>query len=67
MATPFSGPAGKLKRGRASLFGGMATGLCVLALWLGFEIELGALHPAVTGLGVVAAAVVAAWVRVADL
>ena len=67
MATPFSGPAGKLKRGRASLVGGLATGLCVLALWMGFEVELGWVSPLATGMGVLLAASVAAWVRVADL
>lgn len=67
MATPFSGPAGKLKRGRASLIGGLATGVCVLALWTAFEVELGGMRPLATGLGVLLAASVAAWVRVADL
>ena len=67
MSTPFSGPAGKLKRGRASLIGGLATGTCVLALWLGFEVEFGGVSPLATAIGVLLAASVAAWVRVADL
>ncbi|MGH7210456.1 MAG: hypothetical protein ACREF1_03230 [Acetobacteraceae bacterium] len=62
MATP-----AKLKRGPASLVGGVATGLCVLGLWLAIEFETGAVSGLTTGFGVLVAACVAAWVRIADL
>ncbi len=68
MASPFAADApGKLKRGRASLVGGFATGLCVLALWLAFTAEFATLGGPATWVGVAASAAVAAWVRVADL
>ncbi len=66
VVAPTSRPA-KLKRGRASLIGGFATGLCVLALWLGVEYDLGAQSAGLTVLGVLVSALIAAWVRVADL
>ena len=59
-------PAGKIKHGRASLIGGLATGACVLALWAAGIWELGAGALSVLP-GVLLAAVVAAWVRRADL
>ena len=62
MATPT-----KLKRGPASLVGGVATGLCVLGLWLAIEFETGSVSGLTTGFGVLVAASVAAWVRIADL
>ncbi len=60
-------PQATIKRGRASLVGGLAVGVCVLALWLGVIHEVGAFTPATAGLGAVVAACVAAWIRVADL
>ena len=57
----------KLKRSQASLIGGCATGLCVLALWLAVEYDLAAPNAVLTGLGVLVAVGIAAWVRVADL
>ncbi len=57
----------KLKRGPASLVGGIATGLCVLGLWLAVEYDAGAASGLTTGFGILVAACVAAWVRVADL
>lgn len=60
-------PAGKIKRGRASLIGGLATGACVLALWLAGAASLGIGGGTATVLGVVAAGLVAGWVRIADL
>ena len=56
-----------IKRGRASLIGGIAVGLCVLALWLGIEHELRVGGVAVSVLGAVVAACAAAWIRIADL
>lgn len=60
-------PAGKLKRGRASLLGGLATGACVLALWVAGARELGAGSAVAVLPGVLLAAAVAVWVRLADL
>lgn len=57
----------KLKRGPASLFGGLAVGLCVLALWLGGLHTLNATGPGLMLLGVLVAALIGAWVRIADL
>jgi hypothetical protein len=65
MAAQF--PPGRIKRGRASLIGGLATGACVLALWLAAAGTLGLGGLAATATGLVAAAAVAAWVRLADL
>lgn len=65
MAAPFL--PGRIKRGLASLIGGLATGACVLALWLAAAASLGVDGPVATVIGVVAASTVAAWVRLADL
>jgi len=65
MAASF--PAGKIKRGRASLIGGAAVGVCVLALWLGIEHELGVDGVGPSVLGVLVAIGVGGWIRVADL
>ncbi len=46
----------KLKRGPASLFGGFAVGLCVLALWVGGLHTMNAAGPGLTLLGVLVAA-----------
>lgn len=60
-------PAPKLKRGRASLIGGVAVGICVLALWIGIQHELGYDGIAASVAGAVVAGCVAAWIRIADL
>jgi len=65
VAAPF--PAGKIKRGRASLIGGIVTGVCVLGLWMAGAASLGVGGVGATVLGVLAGAGVAVWVRVADL
>ena len=62
MATP-----AKLKRGPASLVGGVAVGLCVLGLWLAIEYRCRSTSGLTTGFGILVAACVAAWVRIADL
>ncbi len=70
MATPVpSGqvPRGGIKRGRASLIGGIATGLCVLALWLAAAASLGLGGVGIGFAGLIVAAAVTAWVRLADL
>ncbi len=60
-------PAGRIKRGRASLIGGVAVGICVLGLWLGAEHELGVFTPGASVLGVLVAGAVGSWIRLADL
>jgi hypothetical protein len=65
VAAPF--PEGRIKRGRASLIGGLATGACVLGLWLAAAGTAGVGGPVATIAGVVVAVAVAAWVRLADL
>ncbi len=60
-------PASRRKRGRASLIGGVAVGICVLALWIGIEHELGYDGIAASVVGVVVAGCIAAWIRIADL
>ncbi|MBW4091264.1 MAG: hypothetical protein HIU82_09155 [Proteobacteria bacterium] len=65
MAAPF--PPGRITRGRASLIGGLATGACVLALWLAAAASLGIGGAGADATGVVVAGAVAVWVRLADL
>jgi hypothetical protein len=60
-------PDGRLKRGRASLIGGAAVGVCVLALWLGIGHELGVNGVGVGVLGAIVATGIAGWIRAADL
>jgi multisubunit Na+/H+ antiporter MnhE subunit len=56
--------AATLKRSVASLVGGIAVALGVLLLWL---LLAGSLQPASIAIGLVLAAAVGAWVRLADL
>jgi multisubunit Na+/H+ antiporter MnhE subunit len=53
-----------LKRSTASLIGGIAVGIFVLALWL---LLAGDVTPAAIASGLVAATLIGAWVRLADL
>ena len=64
MAAPLQG---ELKRGRASLIGGIAVGVGVFGLWMALAHDLGAVGTGTIVAGVVVAAAVAAWIRVADL
>lgn len=64
MAQPLPGAT---KKGRASLVGGIAVGLAVLAIWTLLARDLGAGTALVIGFGAVVAALVAVWIRVADL
>ena len=57
----------RIKQGKASLVGGIAVGVAVLVLWTGVAHELAADDAAVLALGVLVAAGIAAWIRVADL
>jgi len=53
-----------LKRSTASLIGGIAVGIFVLALWL---LVAGDPSPAAVASGLVVATSIGAWVRLADL
>ena len=57
----------RIKQGKASLVGGIAVGIAVLVLWTGVAHELAADGAVVIALGVLVAAGVAMWIRVADL
>jgi hypothetical protein len=58
---------GKLKRGRASLIGGIAVGFGVFGLWLLIERNIGYDGAGSTVAGLLVAAAIGAWVRIADL
>jgi hypothetical protein len=64
MATPLQG---EIKRGRASLIGGIAVGLGVFGLWVALARDLGADGAGTIVAGFIVAAAIAAWIRIADL
>lgn len=66
MSIPGEAP-GAEKRGRASLIGGSAIGLAVLALWLLITREVGVASTFGDFVGVLVGAGIAAWIRGADL
>jgi|HubBroStandDraft_6_1064221.scaffolds.fasta_scaffold2029660_2 hypothetical protein len=57
-------PPARLKRSRASLFGGLACGAGVFVL---YQLLAGGLSPFNVVIGLVIAVALAAWVRLADL
>ena len=57
----------RIKQGKASLVGGIAVGVAVLVLWTAIAHELAADSIAIIVAGVVVAAGIAAWIRLADL
>ena len=59
--------AQRIKQGKASLVGGIAVGFAVLVLLTAIAHELAVDGVVIIGLGVLVAAGVAAWIRVADL
>jgi hypothetical protein len=59
--------AQRIKQGKASLIGGIAVGVAVLVLWTAVAHELAADSVAVIIAGVLVAAGIATWIRVADL
>ena len=61
------GPQAGLKRGRASLIGGVAVGVAVLALWIAIARDLAVDTVATIACGALVAVAVAVWIRVADL
>ena len=56
-----------VKTGKASLIGGIAVGLAVFLLWGAIAHELAADNAPVLIAGVLVAAGIAAWIRLADL
>jgi hypothetical protein len=56
-----------IKQGKASLVGGIAVGVASFVLWAAVAHELGADTVPWLGAGLVVAAGVATWIRVADL
>ena len=57
----------RIKQGKASLIGGIAVGVAVLVLWTAIAHELAADGVVAIAVGVLVAAGIAAWIRVADL
>ena len=57
----------RIKQGKASLIGGIAVGVAVLVLWTAMAHELAADSAVVVAVGVLVAAGIAAWIRLADL
>jgi len=60
-------PRGRIKSSRASLIGGIAVGTASFALWMAIAYDFGAASTSCLALGLVVSAVVAAWIRIADL
>jgi hypothetical protein len=58
---------GEIKKGRASLIGGIAVGIGVFALWYVGARDLGYAGVAPLVPGAVIATAIAAWIRIADL
>ena len=56
-----------IKQGKSSLIGGIAVGIAVLVLWTAIAHELAADGIVTVALGVLVAAAIAAWIRIADL
>jgi hypothetical protein len=67
MAAPPPQVAGGIKRGRASLVGGIAVGVAVLALWMVLAHDLAVDTSAMIVCGALVAIAIAAWIRIADL
>lgn len=62
-----AGAKGRLKKGRASLIGGIAVGVAVLALWGAIAHDFGMVSAGSMVAGLLVAVAVGAWIRVADL
>ena len=57
----------RVKTGKASLVGGIAVGIAVFVLWTAIAHELAADGAIIIAAGVLVAAAVGGWIRVADL
>jgi lipopolysaccharide export LptBFGC system permease protein LptF len=62
-----SGTRARIKPGRASLIGGIAVGVAIFVLWTAIARQLQADQALWLILGLVVAAAVAIWIRLADL
>jgi hypothetical protein len=60
-------PRGHVKPGRASLIGGIAVAAASFVLWAAVTHELGADTTAMLAFGLLVAAGIGAWIRLADL
>lgn len=59
---------GEIKKGRASLVGGIAVAVAVMVLWWALARDLaGEVTPALLAAGAVVASAIGAYIRVADL
>ncbi len=56
-----------LKKGPASLIGGIAVGIAVVVLWTALARDLAIGTPIILACGVLLAIATAAWIRAADL
>ena len=56
-----------IKPGKSSLIGGIAVGLALLVLWTAIAHELAADSVVTVAVGVLVAAGIATWIRLADL
>jgi hypothetical protein len=63
--TPLDG--GNIKKSRASLVGGIAVGVGVMALWTAIAYDVQSASGPVLGLGAVISALIALWIWKADL
>lgn len=63
--TPLDG--GQIKKSRASLVGGVAVGIGVLALWIAILRDLQAMGTGTVTLGVIVAVMIGLWIWRADL
>lgn len=57
----------RIKQGKASLIGGIAVGIAVLVLWTALAHELAVDSIPIIVAGLLVAAGIATWIRVADL
>ncbi|HEX4273652.1 MAG TPA: hypothetical protein VHZ32_19835 [Rhizomicrobium sp.] len=62
-----SAPRAPIKPGKASLIGGIVVGVASLVLWAAVTRELGFGGPIFLGAGLLVSAVLAIWIRMADL
>jgi len=60
-------PRAGIKPGKASLFGGIAVSVAVFVLWMAVSHELGAAGAPIILSGLLVAAGIGAWIRIADL
>jgi uncharacterized membrane protein YkvI len=60
-------PPGRIKSGKASLIGGIVVGIASFVLWAAVARDVGAFTVPWLAAGLVAAAGIGAWIRIADL